>query len=175
MNSCWCCNPHDWSCPNNPFFAMLLTKKFNPIGEREELQVSLPLRINNCKKKKNKASCDVTYFIIGELTTIYGVPFAEKNHKETVTFQLIKKSGVWKIDSIMQDGIERNVDGSNVVAVTYALINIKKDIKYIHKEINEKKDKTDKTLDLLKERLESLQEAKKIIEKREQYGVKAWN
>ena len=175
MNSCWCCNPHDWSCPDNPFFSTLLTKKFNPIGEREELQVSLPLRINSCKEEKNKASCDVTYFIIGEMTNIYAVPFADKNHKETVTLRLIKESGVWKINSIIQDGEERDVDGSNVVSVSYTLKNIDKDIKYIRKKIKEKKFETDETVDLLNKRLESLEEAKKIIKKREKYGVKTWN
>ena len=109
------------------------------------------------------------------MTNIFGVPFAEKNRKEKVTFHLIKESGLWKIKSIVHDGMDRTVDGSNVVSVSYILKNINKDIHHIRTILQEKQSKSGNESDLLKERLSSLEQAKKIILKRVKYGVKAWN
>ncbi len=131
MNTCRACGTPqtDLSRPqNNPGLAKLLTRQFSPIAEKDFEQVSLPLHINNCKEKNNKATCDVTYFIIGQWN--YYDPFCERHFIRTVTFNLLKISGTWKINSIIEDGIEHNSDNSNLISIPFILKRIDKDIKY---------------------------------------------
>ncbi len=132
MNSCWCCNARkpDVACRGNPLMLMLHTKKFNTNFSLDaSLYPSLPLKISNCKEEKNKASCDVTYFIIGEWN--WYDPFCEQHNVKTATLNLFKDSGVWKISSKVEPGEgEISGDDSNVVSIPYILKRIDEYMKY---------------------------------------------
>ena len=178
MNSCWCCHKDDWSCPNNPLFQVLLTKEFNTnFGLNESLYPSLPLKINHCKATKSTASCDVTYFIIGEWNGYD--PFCERHIVETVTFKLIKESEVWKISSIVKPrGVEINGDNSKVVSVPYILRDINRLIKYNRENLKEGNyneliwHNKEEWVKHVKESIEALTNSKKAIQEIESKALK---
>ena len=116
---------------------MLFTKGFDTnFSLDESLYPSLPLKIDNCKEEKNKASCNVTYFIIGQWNGYD--PFCEWHRIETVTLKLVKDLGVWKISSIVEprEG-EINGDDSKVVSIPYILREIDRLIKYNRENLKE--------------------------------------
>ena len=115
MNTEWSYN----HALTDPSLARLVTKGFYAGALTEGLNVSLPPRISNCKEEKNKALCDVAYFIIGEWNNYD--PFCEQHYIETATFELVKKSGEWKIYKTIWHGVQRPSDPSQVVSIPYIL------------------------------------------------------
>lgn len=130
MNTCWGCGPNDLarSDSNMPLAKYIISGFDTNFSLDESLYPSLPLKISNCKIEKDKASCNVTYFTIGEWNGLD--PFCEKHSKETATIKLTKDSGVWKISSRIASG-ERELKGddSKVVSIPYILNYIDKIIK----------------------------------------------
>ena len=102
--------------------ANLVTKGFHTGAAQDGcLRVALSPHINNCKESKNKATCDVTYFIIGQWNNYD--PFCERHYIARATFKLIKISGKWEINktvSIWQNK-EQTSDPSNVVSTPFIL------------------------------------------------------
>ena len=115
MNTEWSYN----HALTDPSLARLVVKGFYAGALTEGLNVSLPPRISNCKEEKNKALCDVAYFIIGEWNN--DDPFCEQHYMETATFELVIKSGEWKIYKIIWHGVERPSDPNQVVSIPYIL------------------------------------------------------
>ncbi len=167
--------------------AGLVTNRFHTVPSSDDtLRVALSPRISNCKERKNKATCDVTYFIIGQWNNYD--PFCERHYIVTATFKLIKKSGEWKINKTASVWLSKKQasDASQIVSISYILRTINGVIdadcaelknKDSHGGYNKKIWHSKKEwLNRVKEEKENFQRAKetiKYIEKRAlKYGIK---